>query len=164
MRTYLGINDDQRLTYLESFLVSNLTQSQFEKENGGNESWYYSRLRKIFTNEVYKGDILTHKTIRLDYINKKAEVANVTRQATEDILNQIVLRREKNLKLITIFTVLTIAFIICIFDFTILFLIFSNILAISPIKNFIHKINSDEKLPKGISRESYYNPPRFFYI
>lgn len=45
MRTYLGINDDQRLTYLESFLVSNLTQSQFEKENGLQRNSIYRWLR-----------------------------------------------------------------------------------------------------------------------
>lgn len=88
-----------------------------------------------------------------EYINRKSEIINSTRMATEDILNKIILKREANLRLIRFFTILCVLVVILIFIITILFLIFSNLYVVMPIRSFIHKINSDEKLSEGGSSE-----------
>lgn len=50
MRTYLGMNDERRLGYLQLYLASNLTKQEFEKENGlGRDS--ISKWLRIFAIE-----------------------------------------------------------------------------------------------------------------
>ena len=57
-----------------------------EEADGTDVVWKGSRIKRILQNEAYRGDILTHKYVKLDYLNKK-EVVN-TGQVEQFYLEQ----------------------------------------------------------------------------
>ena len=49
-----------------------ITEKLNEYENAnGSKPWSYGRVRDTLQNEAYRGDILTHKYVSLDYLNRK---------------------------------------------------------------------------------------------
>lgn len=58
---------------LKGYCYKNLAKkmNELEAERGGTGKWTYYRLYSTLSNEAYKGDILTNKTVKPDYISKK---------------------------------------------------------------------------------------------
>jgi DNA invertase Pin-like site-specific DNA recombinase len=58
---------------LKGYCYKNLAKkmNELEAERGGTGKWTYGRLYYTLRNEAYKGDILTNKVVKPDYISKK---------------------------------------------------------------------------------------------
>lgn len=58
---------------LKGYCYKNLVKkmNDLEAERGGTGKWTYGRLYYTLRNEAYKGDILTNKVVKPDYISKK---------------------------------------------------------------------------------------------
>ena len=62
-----------KLAYQEKPLFEIVKElNLLEEMEGGTKVWYGDIVRRMLRNEVYKGDIITNKTVVIDYIKKRA--------------------------------------------------------------------------------------------
>ena len=70
MRSYSGMNDERRLSYIQLYLASNQTKNEFEKENGLGRDWISKWLRTFAIEDKTASVTLTPTMSTLQTDNK----------------------------------------------------------------------------------------------